>query len=208
VDQRVDLGQRGVGFHVAGVELLERIHGLGSRSLRHPDALDQQQRLLVGEADQRIDEDLDDLLGRVVSDFLDVHAAFGRGHDGDLLRGTVSQGSDVVFVLDVGAFLDQEVAHLLAFGAGLVGDQLHAEDLGRVLAHFVQRLGDLDTTALAATASVDLGLDHPDLAAELLCCLDRVIDAGAMDASRRDDTVLSQYFFCLILMNLHGCPSF
>ena len=33
-------------------------------------------RLRVGQADERIDEDLDDLLGRVVRDFLDVHAAF------------------------------------------------------------------------------------------------------------------------------------
>jgi hypothetical protein len=64
-----------------------------------------------------------------VRDFLDVHAAFGGGHHGDLLRGAVGQRGDVVFLLDVGAFLDQQAAHLLAFGAGLVGDQLHAEDL-------------------------------------------------------------------------------
>jgi hypothetical protein len=63
-----------------------------------------------------------------VSNFLDVHAAFGGGHHGDLLGGAVGQRGDVVF-FDVGAFLDQQVTHLLAFRAGLVGDQLHAEDL-------------------------------------------------------------------------------
>ena len=41
---------------------------------------------------------------------------------------SVTRG-DVVLLLDVGAFLDQQAAHLLAFGAGLVRLQLHAEDL-------------------------------------------------------------------------------
>ena len=41
---------------------------------------------------------------------------------------SVSDG-DVVLLLDVGAFLDQQAAHLLALGPGLVGLELHAEDL-------------------------------------------------------------------------------
>ncbi len=125
------------------------------------------------EADQRIDELLEDLLGRAVRDFFDVHAAFGRGHHGTVwVARSVSDGN-VIFVLDVGAFLDQQVAHLLALRAGLVGHQLHAEDVVGVLAHFVERAGELDTTALAAAAGVDLGLHHPDLAAEILGRLDR-----------------------------------
>ena len=43
---------------------------------------------------------------------------------------SVSDG-DVVLLLDVGAFLDEEAAHLLALGAGLVRVELHAEDLRR-----------------------------------------------------------------------------
>ena len=50
-------------------------------------------------------------------------------HQRDLLRGAVGDHGDVVLLLDVGAFLDQQAAHLLAFGAGLVRLQLHAEDL-------------------------------------------------------------------------------
>ena len=79
-------------------------------------------------------------------------------------------------MLDVGAFFDQQVADLLAFRTGLVGDQLHAENLAGVFAHLFERLGDLDAAALAAAASVNLGLDHPDLAAQGFGRLDRVID--------------------------------
>jgi len=108
-----------------------------------------------------------------VRDFLDVHAAFGGGHDRDLLRGAVGQRGDVVFLLDVGAFLDQQVAHLLAFGPGLVRDQLHAEDVVGVLADFVQRARELDAAALAAAAGVDLRLHDPDLAAQFFGGLHR-----------------------------------
>ncbi len=75
---------------------------------------------------------------------------------------------NVQFLLDVGAFLDQQAAHFLAFRAGLVRDQLHAEDLVRVFAHLIQRLGNLDAAALAAAAGVDLRLDDPDRAAQRL----------------------------------------
>ncbi|MPN58270.1 hypothetical protein SDC9_205973 [bioreactor metagenome] len=126
-----------------------------------------------------------------MGNFLDIHAAFGRRHDGDALGSTIGQCSNVVFMLDVSAFLDQQVAHLLTFRSGLMSDELHAEDLGRILAHFVKRLGKLDATALAAAASVNLGLDHPDLAAKLFGCLHCAFNAGAVDATRRHDAELS-----------------
>jgi hypothetical protein len=129
-DQRVDLGQRSVGGHVAAVELLEHVDRLRLAGCGHADAVGQLTLgLRVGQADQRVDEHLDDLLGRGVRHFLDVHAAFAAGHHRDLLRRAVGERGDVVLLLDVGAFLDQQAAHLLALGAGLVGLQLHAEDL-------------------------------------------------------------------------------
>ena len=63
-------------------------------------------------------------------DFLDIHAAFGRSDEGDLLRGAVGDQRDVQFVLDVGAVFDVQAADLLALSAGLVGDQLHAQNVG------------------------------------------------------------------------------
>src|SRR5690606_31430477 len=111
------------------------------------------------------------------------------------------------FVLDVGTFLDHQTTDLLAFRAGLVRDELHAENGVGVAAHFVERLGELDATALAAATGVDLCLDDPDLATELLGGLDGFIDGETRNAFRRDDTELPQNFFCLVLMNFHGCPS-
>src|SRR5574343_367760 len=171
VDQRVDFSQRSVGFHVAGVQVLQRFNALRNGGFVHAHALGQGLGLLVGQADQRVDEDLDDLFRGLVGDFLDVHTAFVRSHHGHGLGSTVGQRGNVVFVLDVSAFFDQQATNLLAFRAGLVRDQLHAEDLAGVFANFFQRGCDLDATALATATGVDLGLDHPDLAAQGFGCL-------------------------------------
>ena len=126
-----------------------------------------------------IDRDLVDLLGRLRGDFLDVHAAFAGGHQHHALRAAVDDHADVELLADVRAFLDQQPPHLLAFGAGLVRLQLHAEDRGSRAAHFVERVRELHAAALAAAAGVDLRLDDPDLAAELLRGFDRLVDAEA-----------------------------
>src|SRR5574343_254038 len=204
VDQRVDFSQRGVGFHVAGVQLLQRIDALRDRGFVHAHALGQGQRLLVGQADQRVNEDLDDLFRGLVGDFLDVHAAFVGGHHGHRLGSAVGQRSHVVFVLDVGAFFDQQVTDLLAFRAGLVRDQLHAEDLAGVLAHFFERRCDLDATTLTTATGVNLGLDHPDLAAQGFSCLDCVVDGRAVNPARNRNAEFFQELFALIFVNFHA----
>ena len=76
-------------------------------------------------------------------------------------RSTTS--AEVELARDVEALLDVEAADLLALGAGLVRDELHAEDLLGELARFGgAALGDLDAAAFAATAGVDLRLDDDD----------------------------------------------
>jgi hypothetical protein len=181
---------------------------LRNRGFVHAHALGQGQGLLVGQADQRIDEDLDDLFRGLVGDFFDVHAAFVGGHDGHGLGGAIGQRGNVVFVLDVGAFFDQQVAHLLAFRAGLVRDQLHAEDLAGVLAHFFERGCDLDATALATATGVNLGLDHPDLAAQGFSCLDCVIDGRAVNPARNRNAEFLQDLLALIFVNFHAFLAF
>ncbi len=203
-DQRVDFRQGGIGFHVALVQLLDLGLGLGHGVGGNADALGQVQGLLVGDADQGINEFLEDLLGGGVGHFLDVHTAFGGGHDGDLLGSAVGQDSQVVFLLDVGAFFNQQAADLLAFRAGLVGHQLHAQNLGGVLAHFIQGLGNLHATALAAATSVNLGLHDPHLAAQFLGDLDSFVDGEGRLAARRRHAELSQDLLTLIFMNFHA----
>ena len=121
----------------------------------------------------------------------------------DLLRRAVGDGRHVIFLLDVGAVLDQQATHLLALGAGLVRDQLHAEDLAGQGLDLVDRAGQLDAATLAATAGVDLRLDDPDRAAELLRCLDRLLNRESRNAARHRDSEFAQDFLALVLVNLH-----
>ena len=103
-----------------------------------------------------------------VGDLLDVHAALGRGHEGDAARVAVDDHAEVELARDVEALLDVEAAHLLPLGAGLVRDELHAEDLlGELPRLRGAALRDLHAAALAATACVDLRLDDDDRAAGL-----------------------------------------
>src|SRR5438067_1762917 len=72
------------------------------------------------------------------------------------------------------------------------------------LAHLVQRLRDLHAAALAAAAGVDLRLHHPDLAAELLCRLHRLVDAHRREAARRRHAVLPEDLLPLVLVNFQA----
>jgi hypothetical protein len=74
--QRVDFNQRGVGVHIALVELLADVDELRLRVGRHADGVRQSSVPALRQSGQRVDELGDDLLGRGVGHFLDVHAAF------------------------------------------------------------------------------------------------------------------------------------
>ena len=158
---------------------------------------------VVLHAFDRIDEDADDLFRRVVGDLLDVHAAFARSHHRHLLGGAIGQHGDVVLLLDVGAFLDQEPAHLLALRPGLVSDELHAEDLAGELRDLGLRARQLDASALAAAAGVDLRLDDPDRAAQLLRRLGGLAHAEGRIAARHRDAEAGKDLLALVFVNLH-----
>ena len=53
-------------------------------------------------------------------------------------------------------------------GAGLVGNELHAEDLLRLGRYFVEALSHFHSPALAAASGVDLRLHHSYWSAQLL----------------------------------------
>ena len=119
-------------------------------------------------------------------------------------KAPIGQRSNIVLVLDIGAFFDQQVTNLLTFWPGLMRDQLHAENLTGVLTHFFQRGGNLDTTTLATATSVDLGFDDPNLAAQGFCCLDCVIDGRAVNPARNRNAEFLQELFALIFVNFHA----
>src|SRR6185437_6103680 len=111
-----------------------------------------------------------DLLRMLGGDFLDLHAALGRGHHGDARGLAVDQHAEIELALDITALLDIDALHLAALGAGLLGDEHVAEHLGGVLADLLDRFDDahaalalrIDLEAAgAAAAGMDLRLHHP-----------------------------------------------
>ena len=74
-------------------------------------------------------------------------------------RGAVHDNPDIIFLLDVAAFLDQQPLHFLAFRAGLMRDEHFAEQLFGILANFIRALRDFHAARLAAAARMNLGFD-------------------------------------------------
>ena len=159
--------------------------------------------LAVFQAGRRVDEDLVDFVGCFGGDLLDVHAAFAARHQADALGAAIHHHAEIEFFFDVGALFDQQPPHLLPLRTGLVRLQHHAEDLARVLFHFVDGFRDLDAAALAAAAGVNLRFHNPHLAAEGLRRRDGFFDVEALNAARRGHAVLAQDFFRLVFVYLH-----
>ena len=125
----------------------------------------------------------------------------------------VDQQRQVEFFLDVDAVGDVEPLHLLAGRAGLDGDQRLAEHLARVVANFVDRMGEADPAlgvgaellelALAAAARVDLRLHHPQGAGQLFGGGDRLLDAHRGMAGGHRHAELREQLLGLILVDVH-----
>ena len=91
-------------------------------------------------ARRRVDLDADDLLGRLRGDFLDVHAARGRGDERDAAGVAIEQQAQVQLALDLRAGLDVDLVDRQAVADRLLGLEALAEH----------------GLAAAATSAVDL----------------------------------------------------
>ena len=90
-----------------------------------------------------------------------LHAAGRRGHEHRLALHAVEHDAEIQLALDGQRLFDQEALHHAALGAGLVGDQLHADHAAGDFGGFGGVLGDFDASAFAAAAGVNLRLhDH------------------------------------------------
>ncbi len=166
-DEGVDLDHGGVGIPEHGVEVLDELGGVLGLGAGELEGADELAELEVGDAVGGIDDDLGDLLGRVVGDLLDFDAALGGGDDDGAGGGAVEEDGEVVFLFDVARDGEVDRLHLAAGGAGLDGDQGVVEHLagdlpgvGLGLAELHAALVAVGEGALAAAAGVDLGLDH------------------------------------------------
>jgi len=159
---------------------------------------------LVGlQPDVRVDLHVQDLLGSLLRDDLDLDATFGGSDHSELLFRAVEHDAEVELALDVGARLDVDLAHELAGGAGLMGDERHAEDLAGDRFGFFGRLGELHAAALAAAAGVDLGLHHAEFAAEGARGFAGFGRGGGEAAFRDGHTEVSEQRLRLVLVNVH-----
>ena len=143
-----------------------------------------------------------------------IHAAFGRGDEGDAAGLPVDQQGKVQLARNVGAVFDIDTVHLLAGGAGLAGDKGTAQHLlGHRLGLF-HRTGQAHAAlfaglslfegALAAAACMDLGLDHPERAIQPAgcgLCLFRLQNHAPVG---NGDPETAQKRLGLILVDVHG----
>ncbi len=203
-NERIDLRQRCIAVDEGAVQPLHEFTRFGQGAVGHADLAGDGIGIGVGQAGHRIDRDLVDLLRRVRGHLLDFHSTLGTGHEGHALRAAIDHHPDVQLLADVGALLHQEPFDQAAFRACLVGDQRHAEDGGCMLMHLVERLGHLHAAALAPAARVNLGLDHPDLAAERAGRGIGVRHGKTRHALGGRDPVLAQDFLALIFMHVHA----
>ena len=215
-DQRVDLEHLHVLRDEGVVELHGEIIGLLGQITAQAERLGDRAPVMGHGAGGGVDGDGVDLLRRVMGDLLDIHAAFRRDHEGDAARGAIDQRGEIEFLLDIGAVLDIEAVDLLAVIAGLHRDEGLAEHLGGEFLHLVDGLGQAHAAllarirflelALAATAGMDLALDHPERAAELLRRSLGLLGGEDRDAARDGRAKLLQECLALVFMDIHGNP--
>ena len=114
--ERVDLDLRGVGADEGIVQFGQHLRRLFGEVALEAERGGDGAAVVRHQPGRRIDGDGLDLLRRVVGDRLDIHAAFGRGDDGDAAGLAVDQQCEIEFLGDVDAVGDVEALDLLPCG--------------------------------------------------------------------------------------------
>ncbi len=152
----------------------------------------------------RLDVFLEDRLGRLRRDFLDVHAPGRRRHHDRTASGAVEHEAQVELARDREAFLDEHARHHTPFRPGLVRLQRHADQIAGDAFGLVRVFGELHAAALAAPAGVNLGLDDDRAAAKAARDLGRFGRRERDLAFRERHTVTRKNGFGLVLVDFHG----
>ena len=201
-DERVDLGQRGVGRLESAVQVHQELDRLLEGVAGESELEGQVPGLEAGEPGGRVDPFLEDELGVLGGDLFDLHAALGRGHDDGAFLLPVDDDAEIKLPGDAQRLFDEQPFDDFALRTGLVGDERHPQDLSGQGPRFLHRLGDLDAASLAAPPGVDLGLDddrRADLEGDLFGLVRRFRQLAAGDG----DPVLAENVLGLILVDFH-----
>ena len=158
-DERIDFDQRRIGIFGSSRqrhhELDRSVDELGFEPQPESDLarLERQQAVAGNEVN------FDDGVGIFGCDFFDLHAAGRRCHEDVAPDLTVEHDAEVHLAGDGQRLFNQQPLHFLAFGAGLVGDQIHAQHLRNQRRSFFGVHGDLHAAALTAATSMNLRLN-------------------------------------------------
>ena len=153
-----DHGER-VDLHEVGVDRDHRPQqALGDRGARlpvrpEPDLERQLARRVVRQAEQGIGVLVDDRLGVVDRDLLDLDAALGGPDEHQATGGSIEHDREVVLLDDLRGRADEHAPDREAL-------DLEREDLRRDVLGLVRVTGEPDAAGLAAATDEDLRLDH------------------------------------------------
>src|ERR1051325_4022572 len=205
--KRIDLGERCVHLFVRGVKRLHELHRLTHERSRQAETESKFACLKRLKTDTRINRLFENFFRRGSSDFFDVHSACRRSHEHLAPTRAIEHDAEIELFINRQPFLDQQHAHFSSFRTRLMSDEFHAQHLPRNLARFVSTARQLDATAFTAAARVYLRFHHHDLTAEFFRRLISLFGRACHNCTRHWNTVLSQQFFTLVLMNLHATAS-
>ena len=127
--QRVDLDQAAIALDEHPAEPLHERFGRADRWPLQPELGGQLAGLVALQAGVGVERLAKDQFGRVGGDFFDVHAPFAGNHQHRAGRRPIDDDAQVELAGDLAAFFDEHLAHGLAGGAGLNGDQRLAEQV-------------------------------------------------------------------------------
>ena len=195
-DERVDLSQVRVALGVGPVELQQDVDGaVGGLGVQLRFGDPRACRRLVESVD-RVDPDLGDGVGVVDRHGLDLDATLGGEHAQVLLGRTIQGEGRVVLLGDVRGDLDPHDLDRVTL-------DVHPDDVGGVLAHLVGVVGQLDPARLAATADLDLRLDHDRVLPDAVGRCNGVLDRRDRFALRHRNVEGSEELLSLVLEEVH-----
>ena len=147
-----------------------------------------------------------DFLGSFLGHLFDVHAAGGARHDDRPAGRAIENDAEIQLALHLKAFFNQHPANHAPSGSGLMRDERHPEHVARDAFGLVCRARQLDAAAFAATAGMNLRLDHhrTSVTAEALRDLARRRRLERDFTARHRDTVAREDRFPLVLVDLHS----
>ena len=162
-----------------------------------------------------VDGEGQDLVGRGVRHFLDVHAAFGGGDEGDARGLTVDQKGEIELARYPCAILDVDAVDLLARGARLLGhERAPASMRFASFAASSTDFGAADAALFAGIGFRNLPLPRPPA---WICAFTTqigpssapaaVLASSALRTTRPSDTgapVLTEERFRLVFVNVHS----